>query len=333
MSFERCDTLGHQGIGADQTQMTRYNPEEHKATTGETMQCMGVNGVLPLPIAYNIYIGKESQDVDHAPYATIAGRINPWNWICASSSKQLKEKAGIKITPAESPTKESVCYHVIKPKEISLGIKDVQTHLKKYQIWKNDPNRSEHLILLCISRATLAGFCGLALYQYPEVVLAIFEGAIDSIDNIISNRGKRLFPNESLRNVATSVVYSGLTMFTSFERNGISPLSCVDKYPTNLPTVFVTSKIDTVVPYENTLNIAQVLADRGKNDVYLIVLPNSRHENYPLGPDRHYYAAVLHAIYRRYKLHHDPVFADVGEQFVEGCLLKPSISNQLAVGL
>lgn len=335
MPYERCDTLGHQGVGACQNQLTRYHPKKLKATTGEDMWSEGTNGEKPLPIIHDMFIGKESQDIDLAPYKSFRGMLSPWNLICAQSTKKLNAKSDLKYSAAETTTSESVGFHVIKPKEVSLGQeKDIQTHFEKYLIWKANPNRTPYLILLGISRGTAATWGGFVTHRYPEVKLVILEGAIDSIESIIDVRGKRLISSETLRNVTTSLVYTGLSLFTSYKKGGISPLSTVDLYPENVPTVFVSSLIDKIVPFENTARIAHALADRGKNEVYFIILPNSAHGHYSLGPDRYYYAAVMNAIYKRYNIYHDQNFAKIGEQYIDSCLLKPNATMNLrAAGL
>ena len=62
--------------------------------------------------------------------------------------------------------------------------------------------------------------------------------------------------------------------------------------------------MDTIVTCDNTENIANALANKGKNDVYLLKLERSSHPGYMYDDkeDRINYETFLHAIYKKYHL-------------------------------
>lgn len=87
--------------------------------------------------------------------------------------------------------------------------------------------------------------------------------------------------------------------------------------------MFITSQIDKIVPCSNTENIANALAKKGKNDVYLLKLEKSSHPNYMFddAKDRDQYEAFIHAIYKKYHLKHDSALALKGKPLLEKCLI------------
>ena len=108
-----------------------------------------------------------------------------------------------------------------------------------------------------------------------------------------------------------------------YRSDGPSPLQSVEDFPENIPVVFITSKIDKVVPCSNTENIARALAEKKKNDVYLLKLERSSHPNYMFDnlKDRDCYETFIHALYKKYNLKHDPELARKGEHLIESCTL------------
>ena len=90
-----------------------------------------------------------------------------------------------------------------------------------------------------------------------------------------------------------------------------------------IPVIFITSEIDVVVPCKNTENIARKLAEKGKNDVYLLKLKRSSHPSYMFDDreDHDNYEAFINAIYKKYNLRHDPKLAANGEGLIQECII------------
>ena len=314
---ELCDTIFYQGMISSQVQLLKYvGPQKIRATTGEMMWCTGRNALRPINVIYKIYIGKEIADVNLQPFSTYTAMLNPISWLGAAVSWASNRLNGFKFLPAENPTPKSVVFHAPVLSEISVGQQtDIESHVKKYQRWLQKEDKTDGLILYGVSRGTAATFCAFAEKKYPEVKLVILEGAIDSIANVLSVRTRRCCSSEFLAGKLLGLINSGLSFFTAYNPDGLSPLGCVTEYPENVPTVFITSKSDAEVPCENTERIARALAERGRNEVYLLKLDHSSHPNYMFDDkdDRDKYEAFVHAVYQKYGLQHDPELAESGE--------------------
>lgn len=309
MTFEKCDTLYYQGMNNSQVQALKYIGNQRvSATTGELMWCTGRNNFLPINVINNLFIGEEIADVNLRTFNSYFDFFNPIHVMGVFISWLSNRLNGFQFSPPEKPNSETVRYHAPIISNITIGQKtDIESHKRKYQRWQQKEDKTKGLILFGVSRGTAATFCALSQEKYPEVRLVILEGAIDSIDNVLKTRP-----------------FARVTsFFTQYVPNGISPLQCVNHYPENVPTVFITSEIDTTVPCENTVNIAQTLAGRGKNDVYLLKLKRSSHPNYMFDDveDRTNYECFINAVYKKYHLHHDPELAQKGEDVLRSSTL------------
>lgn len=336
---EECDTLPFQGIGTSQTQFVKYTGSQKvQATTGQTMWSEGCNSLKPLDIINKPYIGIETSDIHFNVFPSYWSYLNPLNIAGATISWGINRYYGVHFT-APIPQHESVAYHAQILSKTSMGQEqDMQSHLKKYEAWRSKKDRSKNLILMGISRGTAATFCAYAKEKYPEVKLVILEGAIDSTQNILSHY-LSYFCSPRIASGAKSIINSGLSFFhkkgyIGYNPKGPSPLNSIAEFPKGTPVVFITSKIDRVVPCKNTKAIAQALANKGKNPVYLLKLERSSHPNYMFdnAEDRANYETFIHAIYKRYNLKHNSKLAAQGERLVDACFLEPinNIENRIA---
>ncbi|STY28349.1 Uncharacterised protein [Legionella wadsworthii] len=335
--FTPFDAIYYQGANSTQTQLLNYTDQIVEASTGEMMWSEGRNNLKPLRIISNVHVGPEIADVNLQPYATTLDYINPLKWVFTAGAWSRNYYYGVKIQPASNPTKESVAYHSPIFPQMSYGQKsDIESHHKKYLSWKENKTNDD-LVLMGVSRGTAATFCAFATYKYPEVKLVILEGAIDSMENVMKNMAKHYVGNDRVANLWVSGVRSAVTFLSrngmfGYKNDGASPLSLVENFPENIPVVFITSKIDTTVVPQSTRNIASALNNRGKNDVYLLQLKNSRHPLYAYDDreDHDQYESLIHAIYKKYGLKHDEELAKNGEHLLETCLLeKPNASLTL----
>jgi hypothetical protein len=323
-SNNECDTLFFQGMSCSQTQALKYiGPQKVIATTGELMWCTGKNKLPPLNVIYKLHIGKEIADVNLQPCGTWTSVLNPFNLIGSAVSWASNRSNGFYFS-ASSKVTTSVKFHAPVISQINIGqTTDIESHGEKYQQWLQKPDRTPGLILYGVSRGTAATFCAFAKEKYPEVKLVILEGAIDSVPNVLQKRVSNLFHSDYLASKVYNGVSSLLSFFTQYRPDGPSPLANVSDYPDKVPTVFITSKVDTEVPSENTRRLANALVQRGKNDVYLLTLERSSHPNYMFenNADRDNYEAFIHAIYKKYNLHHDPELAEKGADLVSASTL------------
>ncbi len=335
--YKDHNTLFAPGNGeSSQVQLAKYLPTDQPiiTTTQEAVRCEGRNNLKPIDVAHKPFIGSEMADVNLRPFNSYLSFCNPYNWGWWARTTSTNKYFGIHVTALPSKTSlESVRYHSIDLSNYSLGqITDIESHRKRYRQWLESENREDALVLIGVSRGTSTTFCAFAEYKYPEVKLVILEGAIDSIENILPQRVANTCKINCLSRSITKAVYAGLSFFTKYDRNGPSPLNKVDQFPENVPVVFITSKMDTLVTCENTENIAHALANKGKNDVYLLKLERSSHPNYMFDDkeDRDNYEALIHAIKAEEGLVHDAELAAKGKPLVNLCKVNP-VRNGLSL--
>lgn len=322
---EECDTIYYPGNRRSQTQVLKYiGQQKIWATTGELMWCEGRNGFAPLKVIYKPFLGPEIADVNLYPFDTYLSRLNPIKQWCAWSSWIENWQNGYHFTKPLSNTQESVSYHTPIISQISIGQEtDIKSYEAKYNSWLQKKDKTKHFISWGVSRGGPATFCALAKSLHPEVKLVILEAAFDNLETVISNSVMWWLRSDYLTKKVTSAACSGLSFFTQFRSDGPSPLKSLESFPEKIPVVFITSKKDTLVPYHSTKNLADQLAARGKNDVYLLTLENSTHPNYMFDDqyDRDKYETFIHAIYEKYGLKHDVGLALKGRCFIKEATL------------
>lgn len=325
-----CDTIYYQGNNCSQTQALRYTGSQRiMATTGEIMWSIGRNQLPPLKVIYNLHIGTEILDVNLNAFDSYTAYFNPLKQFFARKSRIMNEDEGVQILSAISPSPDSVKFHTPNLSYASLGQgPDMRSHLAKYRSWQARADKKQHLILWGVSRGTAATFNALARHKYPEVKLVVLEGAIDSMDSVVKNIMLNYSQSDRIADGMVSLFNTAISFFSSkdwygYKPEGESPLKMVNEFPENVPVVFITSKIDNIVPPQCTRNIATTLAARGKNDVYLLVLEKSSHPYYMYDDkeDRDKYEAFMHAIYKIYGLQHEPDLAEKGAAYINDAIL------------
>ncbi|KTD75491.1 prolyl oligopeptidase family serine peptidase [Legionella waltersii] len=328
--YKPFDTIFYQGANCTQSQVVHYTGGKRiHATTGEWMWGVGINGLKPLNVIYNVHLGPEIADVNLHPFSTYYDYINPMKWLYTSISWSKNYFTGVNTIPSMNRNSGSVYYHSPNPSQISYGQEsDIESHHRKYLSWKNQM-KNDGLVLYGVSRGTAATFCAFAKYKYPEVKLVILEGAIDSMENVIKNMANHYLGKGVMSDIAVSSMRRSANFLTRYGLFGYkdesdSPLSMLDNFPENVPVIFITSELDRTVDSKSTENIAKNLHQRGKNDVYLLKLKNSRHPFYPYDnkQDHDQYETFIHAIYKEYGLDHDSKLAENGRHLLESCNLK-----------
>ena len=329
-----CDTLFFQGIGTSQTQLLKYVGDlKIKATTGQEMWCTGCRNLKPLYVIRHPFIGLEVGDIYFNPFTSLFSYLNPFKLTSACITYGTNYYYGVRYTEP-LPQHESVAYHVPNLTKINIGQElDMESHKKKYDSWVTQRVEERGAVLYGVSRGTAATFCAYAKYKYPEVKLVVLEGAIDSTQNLLSKYISLICPGIFAFRFRSGI-NAGLSFFKNrgylaYDPEGPSPLKSVDEFPEGIPVVFISSKIDLIVPYKNTENIARALANKGKNQVYLLTLLHSRHPNYMFDDikDHDDYEAFIHAVYKKYNINHDSKLAAKGELLLESCLLHPEVKE------
>lgn len=301
-------TIFYQGIFCSQAQMTKYiGAHDMKTSSGQTMLCSGLHHLKPIDVLINPFIGKEIKDIDTHVFKGLSSYLNPLNILSSCVTKFANWYQGIEVYDQENAApknnlKEDLKTYGLNISQISIGQEtDIESHYEKYKLWKQAfPNNN--LILWGVSRGAAATFNAVAKYKYPEAKLVVLEACFNTFNDVLKNR--YLSPFSSLFNL-------GLNLFTRYHDDGPSPAKSVADFPEHVPVVFITSKKDTLVPASSTTKLANALAQRQKNDVYLLKLEHGSHPNYMFDDkaDHDNYEAFIHAIYQKYHMPYDKELA------------------------
>jgi hypothetical protein len=283
--------------------------------TGELVQCQGKNNLAPLDLISEAFLGEECSDVDTQPFVRKREYFNPLTLITTAISRIILSHQGIRVCLPGPIVKPSQFTYALKIENISVGQEtDLITHKKNYQQWKNT-HPTNPLALMGTSRGAVTTWRAYTEYKYPEVKLIILEGCFAALSDVFN----AWVPNVS------SFVEKSISFFTRYRPEERAPIDEVADFPEQTPVVFITSKADKIVPPESTERLAQALADRGKNPVYLLKLERASHPNYMFDDldDRNNYEAFIHAIYKRYGFEYKAKLAKKGQVFLDTCRLVP----------
>lgn len=216
----------------------------------------------------------------------------------------------------ETGSHESIRQHAIDPFKINVAQDDdVALYLNAIENRLTlEPHKKKKAILYGVSRGSATVFHSFAKInlnkESDKIGAVICEGIFDSVPNIIHNA-----PLQQRIKVGTLMTFSNITRF---KKDGMSPLSMLEHITDkDKPIALITSKIDTEVPYKNTLHLYEKLRKDGHTNVHLLVLENSHHNEYSVGSEKDKYQAFIHAFYRKYDLPYIPQFADEGEQYLQ----------------
>lgn len=194
--------------------------------------------------------------------------------------------------------------------------RDIQNHKRKYDACV-EANPDAPIILYGVSRGAATTFraCARHADNYKDVRLVILEGCFDNVPHNLKAR----FPTLCSIPGFYALFHNFLTVTTQYKKDGGSPLEDVDRFPKNLPVVFITSETDKVVPAECTKDLVRALVEAGHPDVYLLTLQSSSHSKYMMSnpQDAADYQHFIHALYRKYNLPYIEAYADQGEALLE----------------
>jgi len=310
-------TIYFQGIFASQAQIAKYTGDRgFIATTGEHVKCAGAPDMF-----YQPYVGKELDEVNlkHSvqenKYINFLKRIFlPASLIQETVSNAKCDKWGITVEPEESD--ETVKSFSIDWYKCDLGQNsDIAQHKCKYELCTQEYPDAD-IILYGASRGAATTFNAVALNKYDtsRIKLIVLESCFDSIPSLL----RSWYPRMCSQAKICCMVQKLLSLGTGYRHDGPAPEKLVNCFPAHVPVVFVTSKIDTTVPSRCTKHMAQLLANRGENPVYLLELHCSSHPKYTIDDqeDRESYQRFMHTLYKNLNLPHIPDHLD------DECLLE-----------
>lgn len=305
--YKSIPTVFYQGMNSSQTQLARYvGSKGFIATTNELVRFKQSENVLsqPLDIISQPFVGIEIHDVNLNPFKDFISYFNPLKLVMSAMTYISNWWYGIEVT-GSSDNVTTVKFHSIEFKQVSIAQKnDISSHKDKVDLLNNEPEINLH----GVSRGAATTFNALAAHKYKNVKLVTLEGCPSSIPDVLERRYGFFAP----------AVKFFLGVFTAYRDDDKTPLDNVDNIPADIPIAFITSKTDKEVPFENTKKLAEALANRGQNPVYMLVLDQSSHNGYISDnlEDRTKYQNFMHALYKKYGLSHIEEFAEEGKSIL-----------------
>lgn len=168
------------------------------------------------------------------------------------------------------------------------------------------------IVLFGDSRGAASVFNFVAQYK-PPVACCICEGIFDAMPHIFTHCWLWSWKGNFIEDLLHKTLKFCSNEYTD---DGPFPIDFVEAFPRELPLLLVTSVVDRIVPIECTIRLYNALRSRGYSKVHLLILPQSRHDSYMVGPDRDMYEGAVHAFYREYGIiTYNSVKADFGRQF------------------
>lgn len=315
----KVSTIFCQGVLHSFAQMGKYIGERVIVNfNGQTVECAGKNQLKPIDVLIEPYIGMEMRDVNLKPFSSWSSYLSPITWISYLSISVYFNAFHYKVTDVDQEKIKqfgSIKYHAPNTSEITLGQEsDMESHLQKYKLWKQQAAPEDCLILYGVSKGAATTFNAFAKYKYPEVKLVILEGCYYSIEDL----------KQRWSAPTSKILSAGMSIFSKYRADGPSPAKSIADFPPGVPVVLVTSEKDELVHCASTEKLARELANRNQNEVFLLKLKKSGHPSYMFDDknDREAYEGFIHAIYKRYGLPFNAAFAEKGEPLIEECLLR-----------
>lgn len=355
MPGKRLPTLYQGGLNNSKvTHMTKFTKGFHLLSikTKELVVGGPVNGLEPLQAIYESVGPAEMEDIDvnyHA-FTTTMSYLNPFK--CAAhlfakfqsfSTEKRNQKENVIILPTSDYVEGngSLKSYVQLYSKMSIGQEpDMGSFKKEYKMWDATYSHEDGFIAYGVSRGAALIFNALSMkdekgeYRYQGAKLVVLEGCFYSVQDILEEKAQPFLdefskhvsaffthydPAPVKKTVSNFLNNHVSLLFKKYDPNGISPAKNVEHFPKGIPVVLITSETDEVVPTSSTQKLANALADRGENDVYLIKLKNSKHPSYMFSnkDDHDKYESALHAIYQRYGFEHDAQLAEEGAQYLD----------------
>lgn len=301
-------TIFFQGITESQLQVIRYLSDDlFISTTNETFKRSPTKHI---PVIHTPWIAPELPEV--VPYGQadasnfFVKRIMNYFHDLTENRMQDADIVLHDLSTTETP-QSSLCKHSIHIHKVNLGqADDIANHLEKYYACQDHFGKIS-VILYGVSRGAATTFNALSTYPdiYQEYVKAvILESPFDSISDVLQQR----FPYQH------RIITWLLSCYTAYNCKGPFPIQLVATFPPSIPVLFITSSQDKMVPQERTEALARALAQRKKNDVYLLKLSSSHHARYMFdsSEDARIYRDVVHAFYHMYGLPYIKEYAQAG---------------------
>ncbi len=293
------------GILSSETQISRYCPY-FIGSTGESISCK--KGIET--IGQNSAACTFPEIIRYPQKRTFLEHVSPYGilksihfGILAQANKQFD----CKIKKNNSLASYSIAAHAIDYSQINIAQKKdlaaFKKTVEKEQAARTVKPKSCKHILYGASRGAAVVCTHGSLYHSNSIAAVIAEAPFDCIENtaIYGSLGTKI-----------KIGLVSKLSITSVKKNGISPISVIEKFDKTIPLALIASQADTIVPLTCVQNLYNSLIKAGHKKVHLLVLKKSSHNMYAFGPEKHIYQNFIHAFYKNYNLPHIPEYAFAG---------------------
>ncbi|MBI2774797.1 prolyl oligopeptidase family serine peptidase [Candidatus Dependentiae bacterium] len=187
-------------------------------------------------------------------------------------------------------------------------------HFAYQETLKRVPDAEIVLFGLSRGAATIINYVG--LYKPVQLKAIVLDSPFDSFESIINHIKKVYF----LQWIPQALARSMMRMrFPSLEIDGIMPSKTINWLPITVPTIFIHSQTDLVVPIDSSRFLFETLKSRGHKDLYLLELPDGPHGMLMRSEHAAHYEAVVHAFFARYNIACNGEIAHLGTNKLNLC--------------
>jgi hypothetical protein len=293
-----------------------FYANQYKATTGEQASSKSTLGVMPdTCVSFNF---GEIQLTKNSSTCRSLNFFSKFFSFIEQMGLRIHAKRRGTIIRGQSKTGASIKKYWIDTEKITLGQQPDIDCLSLHYDRLISPEGIDGVVLYGVSRgaATTLSFMGSSYLDKADkkVKAVILEGCYDSFTRTFDYYG---FLN---RFICKKLAYKFLY---TIDTKPSEPIDFIGKFPKDVPVLFVSSKKDNIVSYKSIRRLASLLKQAGHEHVYLLELANSSHIGYFCEDfmDAHRYKSAVHALYCKYGLPHDPVYASRGAGLLNRCLL------------
>lgn len=157
------------------------------------------------------------------------------------------------------------------------------------------------IVLYGVSRgaSAIVSYLGNSAYApFTNIAAAIMESPFDNLENTVRNVMSRFYLGYT-----TPICYWLLQQyFHNYSKNGLHPIDVASKISQGIPLLFVASKEDQLIHYEQTESLFSKTIEAGHPNAHFLLVPKGTHCFIKNGPNAADYEIGVSLFYKRYKL-------------------------------
>ncbi|MFC1843028.1 prolyl oligopeptidase family serine peptidase [Candidatus Dependentiae bacterium] len=198
----------------------------------------------------------------------------------------------------------------------SLGQENEIKALKKAY----DEIKDDEIVLIGVSRGASAAAAFAGKYKLKKLKGVVLFSPFDTVSNVFKHHWFA-WALSFMPFVTNKSLYNAFKKFSSYNEKKKSPLDWISKIDKNIPVSIICSKTDSTVPYRSTVNLYKKLLESGHKNAYLLCVDSGKHARLMSSKKAPIVQNFVHAFYKKYKLHHNKVFANKGSKLLKNSKL------------